>query len=201
MLIRDWMTRNPTVVSPTDTLAVAKRAMEKGNFRRLPVMERGALVGIISDRDVRQQTGQIEHIRTDAVMTREVITGAPEMLLDHAADLLLKHKIGGLPVVEGKKLVGIITVTDLLRAFTKVLGTAEEGVSRIDLAFSGNSFDLSMIANLVGQTSGELLGMGSYATQGDQPERTVYIRVRSADAREVADVLTDNGFEVVAIHD
>ena len=111
---------------------------------------------------------------------------------------MVKHKIGGLPVVEDGKLVGIITAIDMLRAFGEVLGTAEEGVSRIDLAFNGNSFDLAMIAELVGLSSGEVLGMGTY--DGASGGRIFYVRVRSEDARGIADMLTENGFEIVAIH-
>jgi len=58
MLIRRWMTRNPDVVGPGETLAQARQKMDKGDFRRLPVVERGQLVGIITDRDLRQHVGQ-----------------------------------------------------------------------------------------------------------------------------------------------
>jgi len=200
MLIRRWMTRNPAVIAPTDTLAVARRKMDKGSFRRLPVVENGRLVGIITDRDLRQYVGQLEHTRIDAVMAKPVITVAPDMLLDQAANLLVEHKVGGLPVMEGGKLVGIITAIDMLRAFGTVLGTAEEGVSRIDLAFSGNSFDLVTIAELVGLSSGEVLGMGTYEGEAGRKDQIVYVRVRTGDARRTADMLTDQGFTVVAIH-
>lgn len=200
MLIRRWMTKNPAIISPIETLIEARRKMDKGNFRRLPVVEDGQLVGIITDRDVRQHVGQLEHIRVDAVMARSVITVAPDMLLDQAANLLVKHKVGGLPVMDGGKLVGIITAIDLLRAFGEVLGTAEEGVSRIDLAFSGNSFDLATIAELVGLSSGEVLGMGTYEGAKDRKHQIFYLRVRTEDARRTADMLTDQGFTVVAIH-
>jgi acetoin utilization protein AcuB len=163
MLIRRWMTKNPIAIGPDETLAEARRKIDKGNFRRLPVVKDGKLIGIITDRDLRQHVGQLEHMRVDAVMARSVITVAPDMLLDQAANLLVKHKVGGLPVMDGGKLVGIITAIDMLRAFGEVLGTAEEGVSRIDLAFSGNSFDLATIAELVGLSSGEVPGMGTYA--------------------------------------
>ncbi len=148
MLIRRWMTKDPVAIGPAETLAEARRKMDKGNFRRLPVVEHSKLIGIISDRDLRQHVGQLEHTRVDAVMARSVVTVAADMLLDQAANLLVKHKVGGLPVMDGGKLVGVITTIDLLRAFGEVLGTAEEGVSRIDLTFSGNSFDLAMIAEL-----------------------------------------------------
>jgi len=194
------MTENPAIIAPTDTLAVARRKMDKGNFRRLPVVEKGQLVGIITDRDLRQHVGQLEHTRIDAVMVKPVITVAPDMLLDQAANLLVKHKVGGLPVIEGGKLVGIITAIDLLRAFGEVLGTVEEGVSRIDLMLSGNSFDLVTIAELIGMSSGEVLGMGTYEGSGSRKDQIVYLRVRTENARGAADMLTDQGFTVVAIH-
>lgn len=200
MLIRRWMTANPTVVAPTDILADARRKMDDGHFRRLPVIDDGRVVGIISDHDLREHLSQLNHIRVDAIMTKSVITVRPDMLLDQAASLLTAHKIGGLPVVQAEKLVGIITATDLLRAFAAVLGTAEEGVSRIDLAYTGSSFDLAMIAELAAQVSGEVLGMGTYEGEGNRKDQIVYIRVRTEDARRVADLLTEQGFSVVAIH-
>jgi acetoin utilization protein AcuB len=182
MMIRRWMTKDPVAIGPDELLVEARRKMDKGNFRRLPVVKDGQLIGIITDRDLRPQVGQLEHTRVDAVMARPVITMAPDMLLDQAANLLVKQKIGGLPVMDGGKLVGIITAIDLLRAFGEVLGTAEEGVSRIDLAFSGNSFDLATIAELVGLSSGEVLGMGMYAGEGDRKDQIFYLRVRTEDA-------------------
>jgi acetoin utilization protein AcuB len=200
MLIRGWMTGNPTLIAPTDTLAEARRRMGKGNFRRLPVVEDSQLVGIITDRDLRQHVGQLEHTRVAAVMAKPVITVAPDMLLDQAANLLVQHKVGGLPVMERGRLVGIITAIDMLRAFGQLLGTAEEGVSRIDLAFGGDSFDLVTIAELVGLSSGEVLGMGTYEGERGRKNQIVYVRVRTENARRTADMLTDHGFTVVAIH-
>jgi CBS domain-containing protein len=63
MLIGRWMTRNPATVGPNQTLAEARRMMEKGNFRRLPVVESERLVGIITDRDLRQHIGQLVLLR------------------------------------------------------------------------------------------------------------------------------------------
>ena len=76
MLIRRWMTRNPVTIGTDNTLAEARRKMDKGDFRRLPVVERGRLVEIITDRDLRQQTGYLEHTRVNAVMTSSIITAS-----------------------------------------------------------------------------------------------------------------------------
>ncbi len=200
MLIRHWMTKNPVTIGPNELLSEARLKMNKGSFRRLPVVENGQLLGIITDRDLRQHADQLDHTRVGAVMARPAITVIPDMLLDEAANLLVKHKVGGLPVVAGRELVGIITAIDMLRAFGQVLGTSEEGVSRIDLAFSGNSFDLAMIGELVGQTSGEVLGMGTYEGDRERQGKIFYLRVRTEDARRIADMLTEQGFSVIAIH-
>ena len=101
MLIRRWMTKDPVAIGPGEMLAEARRKMDNGNFRRLPVVKGDQLIGIITDRDLRQHVGQLEHTRVDVVMAKPVITVAPDMLLDQAANLLVKHKVGGLPVMDG----------------------------------------------------------------------------------------------------
>lgn len=70
MLIRRWMTKDPVAIGPGEMLAEARRKMDQGNFRRLPVVENGQLIGIITDQDLRQQMGQLEHNRVGAVMAR-----------------------------------------------------------------------------------------------------------------------------------
>jgi len=205
MLISRWMTRNPISIASGQSLDEARQMMDKGHFRRLPVVDDGRLVGIITDRDLRleeyrQPIDQLKHIRVHLLMSRHVITATPEMLLDQAVNIFIKYKVGGFPVMDNGKLVGIITTSDLLRAFGEVLGTAEEGVSRIDLAFTGNSFDVATIAHLVGLSGGEVLGMGTYAGEGDRRRRVFYIRVRAEDAHMVANLLAEKGFTVIAIH-
>ncbi len=200
MLIRRWMTPNPVCIGPLDSLAQARAKMDRGGFRRLPVVENQRLIGMLTERDLRQHSGQLEHTRVNAAMTAPAVVAKANMLLDQAAQLFIRHKFGGFPVVEGDRLTGIITATDMIRAFAETLGASEEGVSRIDLAFTGSSFDLAMIAELVGQASGEVLGMGTYESEGARKDQTFYVRVRTADARAVANMLSENGFAVVAIH-
>ncbi len=101
------------MVSPRDTLAKAKTLMEAGGFRRLPVVEGGRLVGIITERDLRQHIGYLDATRVDGAMSGTPMTVPPYSSVQDAARLLLQHKIGGLPVVEGGRLVGIITERDL----------------------------------------------------------------------------------------
>lgn len=119
--ISDRMTRNPATIEPKDTLAKAKALMDSGGFRRLPVVEKGQLVGILSDRDLRQHVGYLETTRVNAAMTASPMTVTPHSSVGDAARLMLEHKVGGLPVVEESKLVGIVTTSDMLRALLDLI--------------------------------------------------------------------------------
>ena len=125
MLISRLMTNGPATVSSNDSLQTAAMLMEKGGFRRVPVVDGGKLVGIVSDRDVRAHSGYLELTKVTAAMTSDPKTVTPKMSVEDAARLMIEHKIGGLPVVENGKLVGILTATDILRAFLKVEAAAQ----------------------------------------------------------------------------
>ncbi len=135
MRVRDVMTADPVTVQPDDTLRTVQDRMSAHDCRRLPVVDpAGQLCGIITDRDVRlalnsplvlrerwQDDMLLDHTLVDACMTPDPVTTAPDAPLPGAIDLLLRHKISGLPVLDGDRLVGIVTVTDLLRALARLL--------------------------------------------------------------------------------
>lgn len=126
MQIVNLMTPDPVTIGPLDSLSKAKMIMDEGRFRRLPVIEGGQLVGILTERDLKQHTGALAVTRVNAAMRTQLITVTPYNTVEDAARLLLKHKIGGLPIVADGKLVGIVTTTDLLRAFLQVVAGANQ---------------------------------------------------------------------------
>jgi len=126
MRVSDRMTRNPATVAPSDTLAKAKALMDAGGFRRLPVFEKDRLVGIITERDLRQHSGYLDTTRVSGAMTGSPITVTPNTSIEDAARLMLQHRIGGMPVVENDQLVGVITATDLIRALLDVIQASRE---------------------------------------------------------------------------
>jgi len=120
MLIGDMMTNGPVTVSSWDTLRKAAEIMKNGGFRRLPVVERGRLVGIITDRDIRSHIGFLDSTSIGSAMTANPKTINPRMTVEDAARLMIEHKIDGLPVLDKGKLVGILTSTDVMKAFLQV---------------------------------------------------------------------------------
>ena len=126
MQIVNLMTRDPITIDQHDRLSKAKAIMTAGNFRRLPVVDEGRLVGIVTERDLHKYSGSWNRRRVTAAMRTSLITVTPYDTVEDAALLMLKHKIGGLPVVAEGKLVGIVTTSDLLKTFLNVVKATGE---------------------------------------------------------------------------
>jgi acetoin utilization protein AcuB len=199
MVVSNRMTKDPVTATPEDLLIQAQLKMQKGGFRRLPVVTNGQLVGIITELDMRAHAGYLDRTEVKAAMSEKPITVTPVTTVEAAAQLLLKQKIGGLPVVENGRLVGIITTSDVLQAFLDVTGALEETSTRIDFVIEGEGHGLAEASRVISQEGGEVLGVGTYRkTWG---EATVcYLRLRSGDADTIAKVLKEKGFEVLGVH-
>lgn len=133
-LVRDWMTPHPITIDPKTTLPDAHRLMKDCHIRRLPVVEHGKLVGIVTLGDIREAGPSdattlsiyevhylLSKLSVEKVMTRHPLTISPNATIRQAAKLMLENKIGGLPVVEEEsgKLVGIITESDIFRVLAQ----------------------------------------------------------------------------------
>jgi acetoin utilization protein AcuB len=127
-LVRNWMTPNPITISPSTTLPQAQQIMMEKKIRRLPVIWNNHLVGILTLGDIREAKPSdasslsvyelnylLDQLTVKAIMTSDPVTVHPDSTIARAAQLMLDSKIGGLPVVEDGKLVGIITEMDFCR--------------------------------------------------------------------------------------
>ena len=118
-LVASWMSSNVVTARLDETLAAAQERMNEGDFRSLPVVEQGRLIGIITDRDLRSHGEHPESATVESAMSELPATVTPATPLLEAARRLFELKIGALPVVEDERLVGVITTQDILRAFLK----------------------------------------------------------------------------------
>ena len=132
MTVRELMTGALITATPETPVLDARSLMQKERIRHLLVTEGTRLVGIVTDRDIRlnlpsQATSLsvwevnylLAKLTVNKVMTRSVIITGPDQDAADAARLLLEHKIGALPVLDGEHLIGIVTETDVLRAFAR----------------------------------------------------------------------------------
>jgi acetoin utilization protein AcuB len=199
MLVSHRMTPDPITVTTDELLIQARLKMQKGNFRRLPVISDGTLVGIITDRDIQQHVGLLDRTEVKAAMSKNPITVTPATTVETSAQLLLKQKIGGLPVVEKGRLVGIITASDIMQAFLDLTGASEETSTRIDFVMEGEGGGLADASRIIAQEGGEVLGLGTYRKKwGETP--VCYLRLRSGDADAIAKVLKGKGYEVLGVY-
>ena len=136
------MTMRPITVSFDTPVVDAQHIMAKERIRHLLVTESGRLLGIVTDRDIRLNLPSpatslsvweinflLARLTVESVMTKAVISVEPERDIAEAARIMLDHKIGALPVTDGGTVVGIVTETDMLRAFAKMVKAAEPALS------------------------------------------------------------------------
>src|SRR5208282_616221 len=200
MFVEKRMSRTPVTIEPDESLAVARTKMSSGLFGHLPVVENGKLVGILTDRDVRTHWNNLDSTCARAAMSANVLTASPKGRLEHAAELMVMNKIGGLPVVEEGKLVGIITLTDIVAAFLDLMGTREKDAVRLDLVLKqGKPDEFAEASKIIAREGGQISGLGTYREQWGT-ERVFYFLIRSEDGGRIAKALEDEGFEVLGVH-
>jgi acetoin utilization protein AcuB len=146
MIVRKWMSKNPIVIEESASLSDAIHLLKEKKIRRLPVLRKGKLVGIISDRDLKEASPSkvtsldiwelhylMSKIKVKAIMTKNPITVTPDTTLERAAILMFDNKIGGLPVVDKERnLAGILTEQDVFKALINITG-ARYAANRISI--------------------------------------------------------------------
>ncbi len=131
-LVRDRMSPNPITIDPKTALPEAHKLMKECHIRRLPVVDHGELVGIVTLGDIREAGASdmkslsifelhylLAKLTVDKIMTPDPITLSPNSTIGEAAGIMLENKISGLPVVDNGRLVGIITESDIFRVLVK----------------------------------------------------------------------------------
>jgi acetoin utilization protein AcuB len=199
MIVGNRMTKEPITVEPDDLLIRAAHKMQSGGFHRVPVVSEGRLVGIVSERDLREHRGQLEHTKINGAMTENPLTVTPATTLEEAAQILLERQIGGLPVLVEGRLVGIITTSDILKAFLDVMGASEGGSARLDFVLEGEEHGFVEATRVVAREGGEVIGVGTYREKlGENP--VCYLRLLSGNPEKIAKSLRSAGFNMLGVH-
>ena len=199
MIVGNRMTKEPMTAEPDELLISASHKMRAGGFRRLPVVSEGKLVGILTDRDLRAHQGHLEQTKINGVMSEKPVAVTPATTLEDAAQIMLERQFGGLPVVVDGRLVGIITASDILKAFLDVMGASHGGSTRIDFVLEGEEHGFVEATRLVAREGGEVLGVGTYREKlGENP--VCYLRLLSGNPENIAKALRASGFNVLGVH-
>jgi acetoin utilization protein AcuB len=196
MKIKSLMVPRPITVTIKKTVPEALELMKLNSIRHLPVVDdQKNLKGLLTLADLKQALipSMIGDLTLADMMIKNPVTISPESDLEIAAQLIYKHKIGGLPVTEGKKLVGIITDSDLLRTFIDMMGILSSS-ARIDVTTGEGTGGLNRAIQIIHRLGGDIINVGTTAQRTSN--RTYYFRLTPCDTRPIKKALEHGGFIV-----
>jgi acetoin utilization protein AcuB len=179
MLIGTRMSHSVVFVTPETSVTDALNLMKSEHVRRLPVLKRGKLVGIVSDKDllnaspspvtslsVWELTYLLGKLTIGEIMTRDVLIVAEDTPIEEAARIMADYKIGGMPVMRGDEVVGMITETDLFKVFLEMLGARQRGI-RLTVLVPEQPGQLALLTQAVASIGGNIIALGTFA--GENP--------------------------------
>jgi acetoin utilization protein AcuB len=208
MYVRDIMTTNVVTIPSSTSIADAKRIMEAHHIRRLPVVDKGKLVGIVTDRRLESVSPSkatsltvwelsylLDKTTVKEIMERDVVTVSPDMTAEESLALAQSNKVGALVVVEDGRVVGIATTNDFFyKIVNPILGLDQPG-TRIEIAGGGEAKVLEKIISTVNK-----LGLGITTLHIEAlPEATqkdVCVHVNTEDVSQLISELKAKGYKV-----
>lgn len=214
MIVRQWMKPNPKTVSPETSISAAVTKMKEWKIRRFPVVNGdNVVIGFLTEGDCLKASPSeatllsrhesnylLEQVKVKDVMSKKIISISPDMLVEEAILIMRNNSIGGVPVVENGKLVGIITEADVFDSFIDILGAGRPGI-RMTLELDDRSGVLAEVAALVSERIGNITGIAEFH---NNQNGKVYLLLRfsggRAEADEISRELEAKGHRVTSIH-
>lgn len=208
MFVGMRMTRKVITASPADTLKHASNLLKEHRIHQLPVVEGDQLIGFVSGTDIRNSTFEettvspsgelaVKNKTVGEIMTHDVITVSPSDTVEDALLVIHRRRLGALPVVEGKRLVGIITKADVLAAFCDTLKVREVGV-RIEVFLPREAAALIRLIRKLAELD---LPIRSLILSPSKEGYVAFIRIATIDVAAVRKALRDDGFRVAELSD
>lgn len=191
MVVRDCMTTPVQTAHPEETVAAVREVFRRRRIRQLPVVAAGRVIGIVTDRDVRSADSDTATV--DAVMTPNPATTTPATPVERAATIMRERKLGALPVVEGDRLVGIVSESDLLDALTKLCGMLDP-TSAIELECDDDPEAPRRIRSLLERHGAHVACLTAVRTHGGR--QRISLRTRMPIGATPDRLLEEAGFPV-----
>ena len=207
MFVKNKMTRNPHTISPDQTIPDAHEIMMQHGVKRLPVMKKGKLVGIVSKEDIQSASpskatslsvGEITYLLSKTtikqVMSKSIITISPNALLEEAATLMRDERVGFLPVVDDGNLIGIITESDIFDSFIELLGFREQGI-RLTIEAVDEPGIMSNLTSIISEFGANITRVAVY--RGEHGKSAIVVGINSMDTTEIEKTIEENGFIIL----
>jgi acetoin utilization protein AcuB len=194
MLVKDWMSSEVITIEENDSMQEALKLLKEHDIRMLPVMKKGKLVGIVTDRDLKKASPSdattlevhellylLTQVEVKEIMTRDPVTVPPDYTVEETAQVLLENKISGAPVMDKTgKVIGTITQTDLFRVLISLTGVASGGI-QFGFYLEDKPGSIKQVADIIRQYGGRMVSiLTSYDGVADG-YRNVFIRMHSVE--------------------
>ncbi len=190
MLVKDWMTADPITVGPDTSVMKVSQIMKENNVRRLPVLDAsGKLVGIVSDRDLKEASPSkattldvhelyylLSELKVKDIMSRKVRSIRPLDTVEKAAVIMLESKVTGLPVVEDGKVVGILSEGDVFRVLTSITGIYRGGTV-FSFVLEDRPGSIKEVADVIRKHGGRMVSILTSYEMCEEGTRKVAIRI------------------------
>ena len=199
MQVKNQMSRKLVTIPPNTSILRAMEIMRDNSIRHLPVVEGDDFVGLVTEGDLRQGSllSMVDKVSIEDVMIKKPFTISPEASIEEAAKIVYRHKIGGLPVLKGKKLVGIITIVDILQSLIQLLGILKSS-SRIDLVLGERPHAFEDVSAVFRDCGAEIISVGM-SNHKDRKKRVYYFRLGKCPVQRIAASLKRKGFKVLSV--
>jgi acetoin utilization protein AcuB len=212
MIVGEVMSKKLITVKKSDSLKKAQDLMVEKSIRHLPVMDGTELMGIITESDIRSafiigkgskspsgktSTMSPSKMKVSDYMTRDPMVVVPETHIEDAALIIYKYKIGALPVIKRNKLVGIISIMDILGIFVDLMGIIHSS-SRVDVVMDKNPKNFEQVSNIIHEENLNIISVGM-APHGASGKKQVYFfRLDLCDTKNVVEKIESAGFKVIS---
>lgn len=210
MIVAKRMMRNPVFVDENDSMKKAMDILKEREIRHLPVLKGGdKLVGILTERDIKQASPSpataleireiyylLDKVKVKQIMTRRVFTISSDASIEEAAQIMREKKIGCLPVVDGGKLVGILTETDILDAFLDAMGVNGPGY-RVELVLPNRPGMLFEVAKLLKDFDANIVSVAT-ASHDDPGMRILILRIETKNYKVLKAAIKKSGYEILS---
>jgi acetoin utilization protein AcuB len=200
MLVSEVMNKKVITISPVINLSDAYELMSKNNIRHLPVVDGEKLIGVVTDRDLRLATSRLAKKSFDPetpvqnIMSHPVQYTHPSDPIEIATQIMREFKIGCMPVVENSKLVGIVTITDLLDALLLLTGIHQPS-GRLDVRLPNRAGELARLTSIIAERKVNIHSILTYPEK-DRSIRLV-LRVGTIEIKSLAEAICNAGFQVI----
>ncbi|HHY72647.1 MAG TPA: CBS domain-containing protein [Bacillus bacterium] len=194
MIIEEIMNENVVTMKPHEAIGKAVELMLLKRIRHIPIIDENEyVVGIVTDRDIKNED---LYKPISSIMKENVITGHPLDFVEDVSALFYEHKIGCLPIVKEGNLVGIVTKSDILHTFVKVMG-ADQPSSLIEIKVENTLGMLSEVAQVFSEKKINIISVLVYPDKNDTGSKLLLFRIQTINPMNVIEELKNRGYTVL----